>query len=106
MFNNQTPQAGVYLLLRPEDLNELFARVVAKIREDDAIARHEASVEEYGTRQDACDFLKVSLPTLHSLMNKGLVHFKKIGRKTLVDMNDLRRAVSDGRIVRYQHRSK
>ena len=105
-LTNKIPQAGVYLLLRPDDLDALFVRVIAKIREDDATARREASVDEFGTRQDACDFLKVSLPTFHSLVNQGLIRTKKIGRKTLVDMNDLRRAVTDGRIVRYKHGRK
>lgn len=109
MFNelsNKIPHTGVYLILRPEDLEELFARVIAKVREDDAVRRREESVEEYGTRADACDFLKVSFPTLHALINHGLVKIKKVGRKTLVDMADLRRAVADGRIVKYQHKGR
>lgn len=107
MFNelsNQIPHAGVYLILRPEDLDALFARVVAKVREDDAVRMRAESVEEYGTRADACDFLKVSLPTLHALMNQGLVKFKKVGRKTIINLTDLKRAVADGRIVKYQHK--
>ena len=103
-YSNQIPHAGVYLILRPEDLDALFVRVVAKVREDDAVRMRAESVEEYGTRADACDFLKISFPTLHGLINQGLVKIKKVGRKTLVDMADLRRAVADGRIVKYQHK--
>ena len=96
----------MYLLLRPEDLEAIAFRLVAKIREDDAVRRREESVEEYGTRADACDFLKVSFPTFHALVNQGLVKVKKVGRKTLVDMADLKRAVADGRIVKYQHKGR
>ena len=105
-YTNEIPHAGLYLILRPEDLDALFARVVAKVREDDAVRRREESIEEYGTRADACDFLKISFPTLHGLINQGLVKIKKVGRKTLVDMADLRRAVADGRIVKYQHKGR
>lgn len=95
---------GTFLLVRAEDLEAIALRLVARIREDDAARRREESIEEYGTRADACDFLKISFPTFHSLVNQGLIKTKKVGRKTLVDMNDLRRAVSEGRIVRYKRR--
>lgn len=103
MYNLNANNSGTFLIVRPEDLNTICAQVVAKIREDDATARREASVEEWGTRADACDYLKISFPTFHSLVHQGLVKTKKVGRKTLVDMNDLRKAVADGRIVRYKH---
>ena len=104
--NEHFKHEGFYLILRPDDLDVICARVVAKIREDDAVARREAETEQWGTRADACDFLKISFPTFHNLANQGLIKTKKIGRKTLVDMGDLRRAVADGRIVKYQHGRK
>lgn len=99
-------QKGMFLILRPDDLETICARVVAKIREDDATARRDADNDQWGTRADACEFLKVSFPTLHSLINQGLVKTRKVGRKTLVDLGNLRRAVADGRIVRYKHGRK
>ena len=103
---NYIPNSGTFLVLRADDLDALALRLVAKVREDDAVRRREESIEEYGTRADACDFLKISFPTLHGLINQGLVKIKKVGRKTLVDMADLRRAVADGRIVKYQHKGR
>lgn len=104
--NNYIPNSGTFLVLRANDLDALALRLVAIVREDDAVRRREESIEEYGTRADACDFLKISFPTLHGLINQGLVKIKKVGRKTLVDMADLRRAVADGRIVKYQHKGR
>ena len=103
---NYIPNSGTFLVLRADDLDALALRLVAKVREDDAVRRREERIEEYGTRADACDFLKISFPTLHGLINQGLVKIKKVGRKTLVDMADLRRAVADGRIVKYQHKGR
>lgn len=104
--NNYIPNSGTFLVLRANDLDALALRLVAIVREDDAVRRREESIEEYGTRADACDYLKISFPTLHGLINQGLVKIKKVGRKTLVDMTDLRRAVADGRIVKYQHKGR
>lgn len=104
--NNYIPNSGTFLVLRANDLDALALRLVAIVREDDAVRRREESIEEYGTRADACDFLKISFPTLHGLINQGLVKIKKVGRKTLVDMTDQRRAVADGRIVKYQHKGR
>lgn len=56
-----------------------------------------------GTRQEVCDFLKISKPTFHSLANKGAFRITKIGRRTLVDMSDLRAKVESGEISRYKH---
>lgn len=94
---NQKPV--VYLQVTEADLEKFGLALIAKAREDYAAQQKESTVEEWGTRKDACTYLGgISLPTLHSMMNAGEVRFRKAGRRTLIDMGKLRRDWNAGRI--------
>ena len=58
-----------------------------------------------GSRQDAARVLNVSLPVIHDLMNSGIIVFQKIGRRTVIDMQDLQRKIVRGELARYQRRT-
>lgn len=45
--------------------------------------------DEYLTRQEAKNLLKVSLPTLDSYRKKGFIRFKKIGGRVLFNKSEL-----------------
>ena len=61
-------------------------------------------LDEWGSRNDACNLLKCSLPTLHSYMKAGIIDYRKAGRKTLVNMSDARRKLESGELARYHRR--
>ena len=60
---------------------------------------------EWGTRQQAADLATVSLPTLHGLIRDGLVLTTKIGRRTSVNLTDLRGKLASGELAKYRRRN-
>lgn len=64
--------------------------------------RNEPPIET-GTRQQAADLLKVSLPTVQSMINKGYIKSCKVGSRRLIDMSDLRAKIDTGEVSRYKH---
>lgn len=61
---------------------------------------------EWGSRGDACNLIKCSLPTLHSLINDGAIQRQKVGRRTLINLTDLRAKLESGALAKYQRRSQ
>lgn len=61
---------------------------------------------EWGTRQQAADLATISLPTLHALIREGLVLTTKIGRRTSVNLTDLREKLAAGELAKYRRRSE
>ena len=53
---------------------------------------------EWGSRQDAAEIAGISLPTLHALIGQGLVEARKVGRRTLINLSDLREKLASGEI--------
>lgn len=92
--------------LSSDDLWDFGLRLIAKVREDDAEKRKREQTEELGSRQDAAEYLKVSLPTIHAMINRGKIKAVKVGRRTLIDMTDLKCKVANGEIGRYKHSKK
>lgn len=45
---------------------------------------------------DACDYLHISLPTLHRLFNDGKLHRIKVGRGTRVSKAEIDKAIANG----------
>lgn len=61
----------------------------------------------WSDRKEAASLLRVSLPTLHSMINKGQIETRKVGpRRTLVNMTKLRADVASGRLGKYVHPAK
>lgn len=55
------------------------------------------------TRDEVCRLLKISKPTFHALVNRGLINPVKIGSRTLVREDVLRQKIESGEIRRYKH---
>ena len=64
-----------------------------------------SSGPEWGTRQQAADLATTSLPTLHGLIREGLVETTKIGRRTSVNLSDLRAKLESGELAKYKRRN-
>lgn len=58
---------------------------------------------EWGSRHDAAVIAAISLPTLHALIGQGLVEARKVGRRTLINLSDLREKLASGEISKYKH---
>ena len=83
-------------------LQRLLNDAVAKLT--DARGRGAESAQELISRADACNYLKVSLPTLHRFINDGLIEPVKCGRRTLIDLAEIRRKAADGTLSKYSRR--
>lgn len=85
-FNN-LPEAVEQLLLEVSDLRKLIVN-------QNAIAKPLIDPTERLTRKEVKLKYKVSYPTIHSLMKKGVLNYSKIGRKTLFKKEDLEKVFS------------
>lgn len=48
---------------------------------------------KYLTRAEACELLKISPPTLHAWMGKGLLRKTKIGNRVLIEDAEIQRMI-------------
>ena len=55
------------------------------------------------TRKEVAEMLHISLPTLHSYINKGLVCPQKIGGRVLFDAVEVEQAMESNKVMRYKH---
>lgn len=88
-------------------LNGLTAETFrTMIREEvmNALGKIPDSTKKYYTRTEVADLLRVSLPTIHRLMNDGMLQGCKVGGRTLFDAESVDGAVREKKIFRYQHR--
>lgn len=58
------------------------------------------------SREEVCRLLKISKPTFHALVNRGLIAPVKIGSRTLVPEDALRQKIESGELRRYKHDRK
>ena len=54
--------------------------------------------DEWMSRADACKILKVSLPTLNTMLNQGKLHRYKVGRKTLISRDEVQQIIENGKV--------
>lgn len=57
------------------------------------------------TRKEVAERLGVSLPTIHLLMNQGILKPNYVGRKPLFKAQDIEEAISTGELRKYKRRS-
>ena len=55
------------------------------------------------TRAEVAEMLGVSLVTLHSYVNRGLLECKKIGHKTLFSEADVLKAIKARKVYKFKH---
>ena len=54
------------------------------------------------SRADAAKRIGVSMPTLHSLINRGAIMARKVGSRTLVNAPDLMTKLASGELAKYK----
>lgn len=59
---------------------------------------------KYLTRKEAAEMGRMSLPTLHALVNEGRIHPIKVGSRTLIPADEFRRDLAAGKFSNNRHR--
>lgn len=79
----------------------------AMIREEVSTAMAMATPKEkrYYSRNEVAAMLQVSLPTIHRLMNDGLLKASKVGGRTLFETEAVDKAIVEKKVFRYKHRN-
>lgn len=98
-------QTSIVCTISPEQLESMISAAVIKAMGNvTPPAPAKEPEDEWGSRQEGADLIRCSLPTLHGLISQGLVQTSKVGRRTLINLSDLRRKVKSGEIRKYKHR--
>lgn len=98
-------QTSIVCTISPEQLESMISAAVIKAMGNVTPPTPAKEPEdEWGSRQEGADVIRCSLPTLHGLISQGLVQTAKVGRRTLINLSDLRRKVKSGEIRKYKHR--
>jgi excisionase family DNA binding protein len=84
-------------------MEELKRVIISLIDERIAALRQEP---EYLTPKEASKLLKVSAPTLISMMKSGRVDALRLGGRVLIDKEKLTQAMQNGEIFKYQRIKK
>ena len=61
---------------------------------------------EFITPKEAAKLLKVSAPTLISMMKGGRIEALRVGNRVLIDKEKLTQAMQNGKVFKYQHVKK
>jgi len=59
--------------------------------------------QEYFTRREVCDRLKISLGTLHSYTKEGFLKGYKIGGRVLYRQDEIEQSLLDIQVIKYKH---
>lgn len=79
----------------------------AMIREEMSMAMAMAMPKEkrWYSRNEVAAMLQVSLPTVHRLVNDGLLKASKIGGRTLFESSAVDDAIAEKKVFKYKHRN-
>ena len=100
-------QTSIVCTISPEQLESMISAAVIKAMGNVTPPTPAKEPEdEWGSRQEGADLIRCSLPTLHGLIGQGLVQTSKVGRRTLINLSDLRRKLETGAISKYKHRNR
>lgn len=84
-------------------MNKLEEAVIELIDERIAALHREP---EFITPKEAAKLLKVSAPTLISMMKGGRIEALRVGNRVLIDKEKLTQAMQNGKVFKYQHVKK
>jgi len=89
----------VELTLPDETLRNLFTefekRLLSKLEKTKEVREIQPDRNNFLTRKEASNKLKISLPTLHNWIKSGKLRISRVGRRVLIDEKDLERFVKD-----------
>ncbi|MFI3293925.1 MAG: helix-turn-helix domain-containing protein [Rikenellaceae bacterium] len=89
------------IVLQDDELDMRISNIIEK-----ALAKllpQRSNAEEYMTRKEVADYFKVSLPTLHQYINKGLLTAYKVAGRTLFKRCEVEDVAKKKFVYRYKH---
>lgn len=87
------------------DLEAFALDLIQKVRKEDEDRRiKEQTPPTLWTRAEAAAYLNVSLQSFHAFVRRGDLDIVKVGRRTLVNADQLKAKVEAGDIRKYRHR--
>ena len=84
-------------------LKPLLVEVFLEAFDEAWFVQQQKREKRYYTREEACKHLKIGCTTFYRLAQKGKITILKIEGRTLVDADELDKAIETRRIFRYQH---
>ena len=94
------------IYLKGIKLDEFFERIIEALRQEldksNKAPITSPPAQKYLSRQEVCELLKISLPTLHSYTKHGLIQSKKIGNRVLYPFESIEEALSKASIIKYK----
>lgn len=97
--NFSSIQVYAFAQFMNEIVKQSYKQAYADIQEE--LAKDEPKMY---TRMEVAERLNVSLPTVHALMNEGILKPTYIGRKPLFKVQDIEEAISTGELRKYKRR--
>ncbi|MFD1630233.1 helix-turn-helix domain-containing protein [Pseudopedobacter beijingensis] len=70
-------------------ITELMKEVLEMLSHENRKSGKLEVKEKFITREEVCELLKISHPTLTKRMNDGTIKFIRVGRRVLFDKNNL-----------------
>lgn len=90
----------VILGMNPDELRGMFHSIMETINSNNP-KREEI---KYLSRGEVCNLLKISYPTLHEYIKKGILKGNKIGRRVLFIEKDVLNAVQEMPSIKYKRK--
>lgn len=84
-------------------LKPVLVYVMTECLTEAFLAVEEKRRKRYYTREEVCERLRIGTTTFYRLVNKGKLRILKLEGKTLVDADELDRAVETKKVFRYMH---
>ena len=88
------------IVLTPEQLKQLIRETISEVLD----RTPQATQQEYFTREEASELLKVSLPTIDKYSKQGLIRSQRIGGRILFHADDIRGALQSIDELKYKRR--
>ena len=107
MLNSNTPPVmGTVYQIAADDLAALIYDACRQALQEARPPQEQTPAPEWGSRHDAAVLVGVSLPTIHALISQGLIEAQKCGRRTLINLGDLRAKLASGALSKYRKPQK
>ena len=96
------------VVLNEKQFEELIYRTVSRCLAEKNIGnRVDSHVEEgYHNREELCEKLHISYPTLWRIEKAGLLKSQKVGRKNLYSMQEVNDLIKSGKLAAYKPSKK
>jgi excisionase family DNA binding protein len=97
------PDKDIIITAIKEFLKPIVTEVITESLTEAFFSLEQKRRKRYYTRDEVCQRLHIGCTTFYRLANKGKITILKLEGKTLVDADELDKAIETRRVFRYQH---